>query len=97
MGNNLGIKKEIGLIVVAALVFTAAFLWKDFIIDIEEFYFPTHQGLLDRALYTLIMTCIIILIVIYLRRNLGITNNDIASLNMHVFPNEHEMGQNKTN
>ena len=75
MGNTVSFKKEFGLIVVGAIVFTASFLWKDLLTDIEEIYFPKHHGLTGRAIYTVLITVILIIIAVHLRGIFGISNN----------------------
>ena len=75
MGNTISFKKEFGLIVVGAIVFTASFLWKDLLSDIEEIYFPKHHGIMGRAMYTLLITVVLILLAIHLRGIFGISTN----------------------
>lgn len=74
MGNNISFRREFGLIVVGAVIFTASFLWRDFLTDVEELYFPKHRGLSNRFLYVLIVTIILVTIAILLRRVFGLSN-----------------------
>lgn len=73
MGNMMSFRKEFGLIVVGALIFTASFLWKDLVTDIREEYFPQTQGMLNRFLFTIVVTVVIILGALYLRGFFGLT------------------------
>ena len=44
MEITVSFKREFGLILIGALIFTASFLWKDLITDVEEKYFPNSNG-----------------------------------------------------
>jgi hypothetical protein len=77
MGNVVSFKKEFGLIVIGALVFTASFLWKDLLTDIEETYFPKKCGMTGRVLYVFVVTSILILLAIHLRTRLGLTSDQL--------------------
>lgn len=74
MGNTISFRKEFGLILVGAIVFTASFLWKDLISDIQEYYFPKNFGLKGRALYVFVVTTILIIAAINLRYTFGLAN-----------------------
>jgi hypothetical protein len=67
MGNYLSFKREFGLIVVGAIIFTASFLWKDLFKDVEEKYFPKEYGLTGRVLFTLFVTILLVLSAVHLR------------------------------
>jgi len=68
-------KKEFGLIIVGAIIFTASFLWKDLLTDIEEYFFPKKYGLGGRIAYTVFVTIILVLIAIELKYMFGISSN----------------------
>ena len=72
MNNETSIQQEFGLVVVGALIFVTSFLWKDLIMDIQNVWFPKEISITKRILFTSFITIIIILIVIYLRRYLGL-------------------------
>lgn len=74
MGNSISFRREFGLILVGAIIFTASYLWKDLLLDIEERYFPKHYGLLWRAVYTILVTIILILIAIHLKNQFGLNS-----------------------
>ncbi|XWV26835.1 hypothetical protein QJ857_gp0215 [Tupanvirus soda lake] len=79
MGNNVSFKREFGLIIVGGIVFTASFLWKDYLSDVRELYFPKKYGIFGRFVYTIIVTMILVMFAIHLRNLLGInseTNQD---------------------
>lgn len=69
-------KKDFGLIVVGAIIFTASFLWKDLLSDIQEYYFPKKFGLTGRAMYVLIVSIILVMIAVHLRYRFGLVNNN---------------------
>lgn len=87
MGNTISYKKEVGLIVVGALIFTASFLWKDLLVDIEELYFPKEQDLLGRMLYVFVVTLILVLLAVHLKSWLGLT----TSTNLNSDPDKNEI------
>jgi len=60
-------RTEFGLILVGAVIFTASFLWKDFLSDVEEKYFPKKRGLGGRFLFVVIVTIMLVAIAVYLR------------------------------
>ena len=74
MGNAVSFKKEFGLIIVGAIIFTASFLWKDLLTDIEELYFPKKYGLTGRVIFTALITMILVLAAVQLRSRFGLTN-----------------------
>ena len=69
-------KKDFGLIVVGAIIFTASFLWKDLLSDIQEYYFPKKFGLTGRAMYVLIVSIILVMIAVHLRYRFGLVNDN---------------------
>jgi len=68
-------EREFGVIIIGAVIFIASFLWKDFLGDVEDIYFPKQQGLFDRFLFVIIVTVMLITIVVYLKRIFGITDS----------------------
>lgn len=88
MGNRISFQKEFGLIIISALVFIVSFLWKDFLSDIEEIYFPKQYGMLGRFLYMMIITIIIISFIIYLKNQLGFSSSN--TINFDDIPLEKE-------
>ncbi|AZL89737.1 hypothetical protein QKC54_gp0184 [Megavirus baoshan] len=76
MGNSISFRREFGLILVGAIIFTASYLWKDLLLDIEERYFPKHYGLLWRAVYTILVTIILILLAIHLKNQFGLNSGN---------------------
>ncbi len=75
MGNNLSYKKDFGLVVVGAILFTASFLWIEFLMEVENVYFPKKNGLSRRFLYTLVITVILVSVAVILRKWFGINGN----------------------
>ena len=75
MGNTVSFKKEFGLILVGAIIFTASFLWKDFLSDVEERYFPKEQGLGKRLVFVIAVTIILIALAVHLKGFFGISSN----------------------
>ena len=75
MGNTLSYRKDFGLIVVGAILFTASLLWKDLIIDIEELYFPKVNGICYRFIFTVVITIILVMIAVYLKGLFKINNH----------------------
>lgn len=74
MGNNLSsFQRDFGLIIVGAVVFTASFLWKDLLSDIEELYFPKNQGILGRIIFTILVTVVLLLIAVHIRSVFGLS------------------------
>jgi len=72
MNSIFTFKKEFGLILVGAIIFTASFLWKDFILDIEDLYFPKNRGLWNRFFFVLIVTIMLVVISISVKGIFGI-------------------------
>jgi len=65
--NKSSFKKEIGLILVGAIIFIASFMWKDLFKDVEEKYFPKEYGLTGRFIFTILVTIILVLLAVYLK------------------------------
>lgn len=65
--SKLSFKKEIGLIIVGAIIFIASFMWKDLFKDVEEKYFPKEYGLTGRFIFTILVTIILVLSAVYLK------------------------------
>jgi hypothetical protein len=64
--------KEFGTIIVGAIIFIASFLWKDFLGDFEDMYFPKQHGLWRRFLFVVAVTVILVTIAVYLKGSLGL-------------------------
>lgn len=77
MGNLLSYRKDFGLIIVGAVIFTAALLWKDLIVDVRETYFPPHAGLMTRLLFTIIITFILVVVAVELRNFFGLSPSEV--------------------
>jgi hypothetical protein len=67
MGNSLSFKNDFMLIIVGAIIFTASFLWKDLLSDIQNAYLPKHNNLLYRFIFTSIVTILLVALAVYLR------------------------------
>lgn len=74
MGNLVSFKKEFGLILVGAIIFVASFLWKDLLLEIEEYFFPKSNGLAGRIIFTVVVTIILITIAIHLKYLWGLAS-----------------------
>lgn len=72
MDNYVSFRREFGLIVVGAIIFTASFMWKDLLNDIEEIYFPKAYGLKGRILFTLLITILLVCCAVHLKVFLGL-------------------------
>jgi len=72
MNNIMSFKTEFGLILIGAVVFTASFMWKDLLNEFEEVYFPKNRGLISRFIYTIIVTALLIMFSVYLRKMFGL-------------------------
>ena len=75
MGNIITFKTEFGLIVVGSIIFTASFLWRDLLLDIENHLFPmarNNYGILWRIIYTVIISLILVLVAIHLKNIFGL-------------------------
>lgn len=77
MGNFHSYRKDYGLIIVGAIIFTASFLWKDLIVDVRETYFPPKSGLTARLLFTIVITFILIIIAVELRDYFGLKPSEV--------------------
>ena len=69
-------------IVISALIFVVSFLWKDLLSDIERIFFPINQGIWGRLMYIMIVTLLLLILVIFLKRSLDL---DQTSLNHFSF------------
>lgn len=63
------------LIFIGAIVFTASFLWKDFISDIQESIFPKKSGFFGRFLFVLLTTFILISFSVYLKNTFRLASS----------------------
>lgn len=73
MGNIASVSQEFGLIIISGLIFVASFLWRDFLNDMKESYFPKKSGLIMGFIYTLLITLIILTLVVYLKSIFGLS------------------------
>lgn len=65
--SNSSFRRDYGLILVGAVIFTASLLWRDFFVDVKNKYFPHTHKITDRFIYTVLVTMILIYVTIYLR------------------------------
>ena len=69
--------REFGLLLIGALVLTVSLIWKDLIMEIEEYFFPIKEGgLKQRFLVTVLLTFIVITVIIIMRSYLGVSSDD---------------------
>jgi len=98
MDSIFSFKKEFGLIVVGALIFTVSFLWKDLITGVMEQYFPVKSELYVRIILTLVITTVIIVVAIYLKGFFGLSNNnDKEQYKFDDNPSNHSSDDNEIN
>ena len=88
MGNTLSYRRDLGLIVVGAILFTASFLWKDLITEIEETYFPKINGIGARIVFTIIVTIILVIIAVEMKDFFGISSSKRKLENKIQFDDE---------
>jgi hypothetical protein len=74
MGNYMSYRRDFGLVVVGAILFTASFLWKDFITEFEEMYFPKMGGIGWRFMFTILVTVILVIIAVEMKDFFGINS-----------------------
>lgn len=67
MINIVTYRREFGLILVGAIIFTASFLWKDMFTDIKDQFFPKHHGMTGRLLFTIVITAALIMLAVHLK------------------------------
>lgn len=60
-------KKQFGFIFISSIMFIASFLWRDLLKDIEDMYFPKNS-LLSRFIYTIFITIMLAILIIYLKQ-----------------------------
>ena len=77
--NNI-IKRDFWLIIIGAFIFTASFLWKDYLTDVEETFFPKSRGLLGRGIYVLVVTIILVVIAVLLKSYIGLETKTSSTL-----------------
>jgi len=82
--------QEFGLILVGAIIFIASFLWKDFFTDVEELYFPKHQGLQYRFIFIVIVTVGLIVFAVSLRKIFGLVGSNPNIINYDAPQNDDE-------
>lgn len=90
--NSESFKKEFGLIIIGAIIFTASFLWKDLFNDVEEMYFPKAKGLLGRVFFTFIVTVLLIFLAVFLRRMLGLDTQNVIKFDDNPIGNDSDDG-----
>lgn len=87
MGNINSFQKEFGLLIVGAIVFTASFLWKDLLSDIQDYYFPKKYGnIIYRILFIIFVTTMLIFLAIYLRNILGLEGSNSTNIQFDDSP-----------
>lgn len=79
---------EFGLILVGAVIFTASFLWKDFLSDVEEKYFPKSNGLGGRFLFVVIITILLVTFAVYLKDVFKLSTNGKKTSNIFNFDDD---------
>ena len=72
MGNYVSFKREFGLILVGAIIFTASFLWKDLLMDIENIIFPKQNDIVGRIMFTIIVTVGLVYLAVHMKNFLGL-------------------------
>ena len=77
MNNIISFKTEFGLILIGAVIFTASFMWKDLLSDFEDVYFPKDGGMLSRFIYTLVVTMLLVMSSLFLKKSFGLNNHKI--------------------
>lgn len=81
-------RREFGLILVGAFIFTASFLWKDVLSEIEELYFPKDDGMFGRILYTIVVTIILVFVAVHIKWIFGLSDRDTARISTESIPVE---------
>jgi len=72
MGNIWSIRREFGLIIEGAIIFTVSFLWKDWFTDFKNVYFPKETNLFEGAIYTLVVSIALIALILEARGIFGL-------------------------
>ena len=72
MSNSKLIRQEFGLIIISSFIFLASYLWKDFITELEEYFFPAKKNLVARFFYNFALTIVIVLIALLITNFLDI-------------------------
>lgn len=84
MGNINSFSQEFGILLVGSILFTASFIWKDLVSDIQETLLPKkYSSIWQRTLYTIIVTIILIYTAIHLRNFFGLNSNNNANNNIN--------------
>jgi hypothetical protein len=84
MSNN-SIRQDYGLILVGAIIFTASFMWKDLLTDVEEMYFPKNGYIGYRFIFVIVITIILVTIAVYLRNYFGLNKTQNTNQSPIVF------------
>jgi hypothetical protein len=66
--------QDFGLILVGSIIFTASFMWKDLLTDIQEIYFPKQDFMIARILFTIAITSLLVIIAVNLRNYFGLNS-----------------------
>lgn len=77
--SNLTFKSGFVLVIVGAIIFTASFLWKDLLNDIQDAYLPKHHILLYRTISTLIITILLVALAVYLQNKFAQPSSSTTS------------------
>lgn len=72
-------RQDYGLIIVGAIIFTASFMWKDLLTDIQEIYFPKANHMLGRIIFTLIVTSILVIMAAKIKDKLSLSSKQNLS------------------
>lgn len=79
-------KREYGLVLVGAIVFTASFLWRDLLSDVKDIYFPKYHGLAGRTIFTILVTIILVIVAIYIRDVLRLNQPSVTAIRFDSDP-----------
>jgi hypothetical protein len=60
--------REFALIVVGVIVLTTSLMWKDVIMEVENELFPESNGLFNRIFFTIVLTLVFVILLVYMRR-----------------------------
>jgi uncharacterized PurR-regulated membrane protein YhhQ (DUF165 family) len=76
-------RQDYGLILVGAIIFTASFMWKDLLSDVQEIYFPRGTDyMISRVLFTLIVTSVLIILAVHMKNSFKL--NESNTLNQRI-------------
>ena len=66
------IGREFALVVVGAIVLTASLMWKDYIVDVQQRLFPDQTNLINKLLFTVLLTLVFVVILVAIRRKFDV-------------------------